>query len=259
MNKIKTRIAQLGIFNHIQLKLLPVNENEKPTKNSWNEGINLKSEDTILSCQLYEDNNIILAKIDENKVNCNLRFFLISPDYYFLKASFHIFVKTFTKTTFLWSCSSMTVLNVKQLIQDKDGVSVDIQRLIYNGQQLDDDRYLSDYNIRTESIIHLIERCRGGMYHFTSGRQDFHCLTYNGAKAVKNVLKFKIKSTTHARHSSLSKLQEYILKSQNVLSNLYSAIKDTRLPEDCPDLKTTILPISNDENSSDSEDESSDE
>jgi hypothetical protein len=71
MDKIKTQIAQLGQFTHIQLFSLVVNENEEPDKNSWNEGTILKSEDTILSCQLYKNNRVILGKIGEEKVDSN--------------------------------------------------------------------------------------------------------------------------------------------------------------------------------------------
>jgi len=69
MDKIKTRIAQLGQFTHIQLKSCTINENTKPNEKSWNEGIALKSEDTILSCQLYKDNCIIMGNLGQEKVN----------------------------------------------------------------------------------------------------------------------------------------------------------------------------------------------
>jgi len=69
MEKIKSRIAQLRQFTHIQLKSFTINENTKPNENSWNEGTTLKSEDTILSCQLYQDNRIIMGRISEERVN----------------------------------------------------------------------------------------------------------------------------------------------------------------------------------------------
>jgi hypothetical protein len=88
---------------------------------------------------------------------------------------------------------------------------------------------------------------RGGMYHFTSSRQDFSLLTYNGAKAVKNGLKFKIKSTTRARHYSSIQLQEYILQSQDVLFNLYRNLQDIYVSKDIPDLKKIIVPTADDD------------
>ena len=65
------------------------------------------------------------------------------------------------KSAYAVEASSM-VEDVKSLIQEKEGVAVAAQRLLFAGKQLEDSCSLAEYNVQEESTLTLALRLIGG-------------------------------------------------------------------------------------------------
>ena len=68
-----------------------------------------------------------------------------------------IFVNISSKSTVTFTMqSSEKIKNIKFKLQDKEGIPLHRQLLVFAGMQLEDRRTLSDYNIKDEETLNLI-------------------------------------------------------------------------------------------------------
>ncbi len=78
-----------------------------------------------------------------------------------LKMGGQYFVKTLTGKSITLELEPYdTIENLKEKIQDKEGIPPDQQRIVYEGTQLEDGKTIADYEIPKEEILRVVVRLR---------------------------------------------------------------------------------------------------
>jgi ubiquitin C len=80
-----------------------------------------------------------------------------------LRGGMQILVKTLAgKTITVDAEEGDSIEQLKQKLNEKEGIPVDQQRLIFSGKQVEDQRTLADYGVTAGATMHLVLRLRGG-------------------------------------------------------------------------------------------------
>lgn len=101
-----------------------------------------------------------------------------------------VFIKTLSGQTITVRVTPRdTVRDVKQKIFEQEGIPVDRQRMIFVGEQLNDDHRLLDYRIEHESAVHLVFRSGQSFQIFVQTRNGrtmvFECQPTTTVERVK--------------------------------------------------------------------------
>lgn len=57
---------------------------------------------------------------------------------------------------------SEKVLDIKERLEELEGIPPEQQRLIFQGRQLKDDKTLNSYKLKHGTVLHLVVALRGG-------------------------------------------------------------------------------------------------
>merc|ERR1712151_1056723 len=105
-----------------------------------------------------------------------------------------IFIKTINNESMALDVEpSDCIANIKNHIESQSGSSRDQQHLVFGGKQLHDGRTLSDYDVRSQSTLHLVRTPRGGHCQVPCGIFDDPKLVAEIKEACATIRKAMVK------------------------------------------------------------------
>eukprot|EP00455_Lapot_gusevi_P021229 TRINITY_DN2230_c0_g1_i3.p1 TRINITY_DN2230_c0_g1~~TRINITY_DN2230_c0_g1_i3.p1 ORF type:complete len:321 (-),score=78.54 TRINITY_DN2230_c0_g1_i3:118-1080(-) len=109
-------------------------------------------------------------------------------------AGLQLIFKTLTGGTFTLNVeNSDTIANIKTKIQDQEGILAARQRLICDGHELEDDHTLEDYNIHTQTTLHLLVARDGTGFPLIFKTVTGGTFTVNGIESSDTIANIKTK------------------------------------------------------------------
>jgi ubiquitin len=122
---------------------------------------------------LLNDNPILKLNLVTNPHQFNYwQFELDNSKFVVNSQTIVIYIKTLNGKSIMINVNPKItkVGELKLKIQIMEGIPPEQQRFIFNGRQLEDGLYLSDYYVDNECSFQLVLRLHGGMYNEVSGR-----------------------------------------------------------------------------------------
>ncbi len=139
-------------------------------------------------------------------------------------SAMQISVKTLTgKTITLEVEPSARIDNVKQLIQDREGIPPDQQKLTFNSTELEDGKTLEYYSIQKESILHLT--LRSAATEVNTAEELINALA-GTAKTIQLVKDIEINNTLTVNRTVTLDLNGHVLKYESVNKGSVIVVKD---------------------------------
>ncbi|PKC10936.1 ubiquitin-domain-containing protein [Rhizophagus irregularis] len=138
LNSFQNCVGPNGVYNE-SCKLVYLEKDIKPADTL--EELGIKEGDLVEAVTSECKNPISLTKFESTPTEA--------------RSSMLIYVKTHTGITKLKVHWSDTIIQIKEMIQDLEGISFDKHCIIFDDIELEDHYTLSYYNIRKESTLHL--------------------------------------------------------------------------------------------------------